>query len=113
MRASGPAAGRRARSHWRGDDLEGDMMSQSAAAREPVTAAVTPVTVELVDRHGRGTVVEIELRYLAEDPWAVSIAVPTTIGPVVWCFARDLLEHGVFTPAGDGDVHVWPSLSAS
>ena len=88
-------------------------MNRSRAPRQPVTAAVTPVEVELVDQRGRGMVVEAELRYLAEDPWAVRVAVPTTSGEVVWCFGRDLLAEGVHGPSGDGDVHVWPSLGAS
>jgi hypothetical protein len=28
--------------------------------------------------------------------------------PVVWIFARELLAAGLASPAGDGDVRVWP-----
>jgi hypothetical protein len=36
----------------------------------------------------------------------------TPTGPVVWVFGRDLLVAGLGEPTGDGDVHVWPCLSA-
>jgi hypothetical protein len=31
---------------------------------------------------------------------------------VRWTFGRDLLAAGLYEPAGDGDVHVWPCLDA-
>jgi hypothetical protein len=31
---------------------------------------------------------------------------------VSWTFGRDLLLSGLYEPAGDGDVHVWPCLDA-
>ena len=31
---------------------------------------------------------------------------------VRWTFGRELLASGLFEPAGDGDVHVWPCLDA-
>jgi hypothetical protein len=32
---------------------------------------------------------------------------------VTWSFARDLLAQGLYDPAGDGDVLVWPCLGRS
>jgi hypothetical protein len=78
-----------------------------------LTAAIAPIEIELVDARGEGTVLVAELGYLAEDPYAVSVSIPTLSGPVTWRFARDLLATGVFDPAGDGDVQIWPSLSAT
>ena len=55
------------------------------------------------------------LRYDVLDPYAVQVAFHTGSsgdGEVVeWTFARSLLSQGVSSPAGDGDVQVWPSTS--
>lgn len=51
--------------------------------------------------------------YHPSDPWAVTATFTSpTAGSVTWTFARDLLVHGRYEPIGDGDVHVWPCLSA-
>lgn len=56
------------------------------------------------------------LRYDVGDPYAVQVSFHTGAsgdGDVVeWTFARSLLTDGVASPAGDGDVQVWPSTSA-
>lgn len=88
-------------------------MDTRGSGRSAATAAIAPIGVELVDSLGNGTVVEAEFRYLAEDPYAVSIALPTRSADVVWCFGRELLTQGAYDPTGDGDVHVWPSLSST
>ena len=31
---------------------------------------------------------------------------------MVWIFARELLARGLTSPAGQGDVHIWPCLDA-
>lgn len=52
-------------------------------------------------------------RYRPSDPWAVTVELNSPSGAAVtWTFARDLLVHGRYEPVGDGDVHVWPCLSA-
>jgi hypothetical protein len=52
-------------------------------------------------------------RYAPSDPWAVSATFASpTAGSVTWTFARELLIQGQYEPVGDGDVHVWPCLSA-
>ena len=58
-----------------------------------------------------GTVapVGVELSYDPADPFAVAAVFDTGGEQVRWTFARDLLRLGLFEPAGDGDVHVWPS----
>jgi hypothetical protein len=51
--------------------------------------------------------------YLPSDPWAVSATFTSpAAGSVTWTFARELLVHGQYEPTGDGDVHIWPCLSA-
>ncbi len=70
------------------------------------------VTMFLIDGDGTRSAVNVELSYDARDPFAVS-ATFLTSQPVTWTFARDLLATGIYEPNGDGDVHVWPCLSAN
>jgi Streptomyces sporulation and cell division protein, SsgA len=50
------------------------------------------------------------LSYSGDDPYAVSMAFHVgTDDPVEWIFARGLLAEGMERPAGEGDVHAWPS----
>lgn len=52
------------------------------------------------------------LRYTPHDPLAVHIDFPVGASAdrenVTWTFARALLAEGLTTPAGIGDVHLWP-----
>ena len=34
----------------------------------------------------------------------------TRAGDVPWVFHRELLLAGISDPAGEGDVHIWPSI---
>ena len=50
------------------------------------------------------------LRYRGTDPYAIRMSFHVgTDDPVEWLFARDLLAVGMQTPAGEGDVRVWPA----
>ncbi len=50
------------------------------------------------------------LSYRGSDPYAIRMAFHVGAEePVEWIFARELLADGVMTPAGDGDVQLWPS----
>lgn len=63
------------------------------------------VTDEDVDRLDADAV-PVVLRYDPEsDPRAVRIGLP---GPHEWTFDRTLLEQGLRSPAGSGEVRVWP-----
>ena len=74
-------------------------------------ATVTqPVRLELIDASGAATPIDAELRYDANDPFAVTTVFMTGHSEVRWTFGRDLLSEGLYEPAGDGDVHVWPCL---
>jgi hypothetical protein len=68
--------------------------------------------LELVDAKGDVTGLEADFRYDPADPFAVTAVFKTGSGPVSWTFGRELLVHGAYEPTGDGDVHVWPCLSA-
>jgi hypothetical protein len=77
------------------------------------TSRVTQnVTLELIDASGTATPMQAELTYNPSDPYAVTAVFMTGAGNVSWTFGRDLLVEGVYEPAGDGDVHVWPCLDA-
>src|SRR5207253_3161389 len=51
------------------------------------------------------------LRYDSDDPYAVRLGFPTAPGrsAVEWMFARQLVVDGLISPAGDGDVRIWPA----
>jgi hypothetical protein len=71
-----------------------------------------PVTLELIDPTGAVAPINAELHYDPRDPYAVTAVFLTGSTPVRWTFGRDLLSTGLFEPAGDGDVHVWPCLDS-
>jgi hypothetical protein len=53
-----------------------------------------------------------EFVYDPADACAVTMVLQASSGPVHWTFGRELLVDGQYEPTGDGDVHVWPCLSA-
>lgn len=75
-------------------------------------AVIQTLLLELVDAAGDVTGLEADFRYEPADPFAVTAVFKTGSGPVTWTFGRELLVHGAYEPTGDGDVHVWPCLSA-
>lgn len=70
------------------------------------------LTLELIDAEGVVRPLEAELRYDKRDPYAVAACFDTGGTSVCWVFGRDLLARGLFSPTGDGDVHVWPCLNS-
>jgi hypothetical protein len=52
-----------------------------------------------------------EFSFDPADPYAVTMKLEARSGSVTWTFARELLAEGLYHPAGDGDVQVWPCLS--
>ncbi len=51
-----------------------------------------------------------ELHYDPSDPFAVSLVIGADCpAPVTWVFARELLQAGVSSPAGQGDITVEPA----
>jgi hypothetical protein len=54
--------------------------------------------------------VDLELRYDATCPYAVTATFTSADRPVTWTFGRDLLRQGLYEPVGSGDVHVRPDL---
>jgi hypothetical protein len=84
-------------------------MSKEITTSQAVSEAMQ---MEFIDLEGVSTPVEAEFSYDAADPFAVSIAFKVEPAAVRWTFARDLLVEGFYEPTGDGDIHVWPCLSA-
>lgn len=74
------------------------------------TIVTQDVTLELIDATGAATPITGELYYDPRDPYAVTAVFLTGHHRVRWTFGRDLLIEGLYEPAGDGDVHVWPCL---
>ncbi|MCC3772464.1 SsgA family sporulation/cell division regulator [Streptomyces sp. UNOC14_S4] len=70
------------------------------------------VQVRLIASAPQDRAVPAQLRYAPSDPFAVHIAFPPVASldgaDVAWAFARELLADGLTSPAGAGDVHVWP-----
>jgi len=62
----------------------------------------------VVPEHGAVPLVAT-LDYSADDPYALKMSFHVgTDEPVEWIFARELLAAGLESPAGEGDVQVWP-----
>lgn len=78
-----------------------------------VEADVTAqIALECIDDHGTTHHVASVFGYDLADPFAVTVTFCTPQGDLPWTFARDLLVRGLDGPNGDGDVHVWPSITA-
>lgn len=76
---------------------------------DPISRSCTGV---LIDEAGHEFPVPCEFGYDATDPYALSFSLHGAQREVVWVFARALLADGCFEPAGEADVHVWPTVSA-
>jgi len=82
--------------------------------RNTFSGSVTQsISMDCVDSSGQAMSLEAELGYNPADPYAVTATFMTSGGDVVWTFARELLIGGLTTPAGEGDVHVWPCVDSS
>ena len=87
--------------------------------KHPATSGATSETTDVVLRtavpflsgESASEHLDGEFSYDPADPYAVTMKLEARSGSVTWTFARDLLADGVFRPAGDGDVQVWPCLS--
>lgn len=70
-----------------------------------------PARARLITADCQELSIPATLRYTAADPLAAHIDFPAAGSldgePVTWTFARSLLEEGLGTAAGIGDVHIW------
>ncbi|NBM20727.1 SsgA family sporulation/cell division regulator [Streptomyces sp. GC420] len=88
-------------------------MKQQPSETQPEPVAVEQsARARLITGAERQVTVRVTLRYDSTDPLAVRITFPAEVSldgnPVTWAFARDLLEEGLRTPSGGGDVQIWP-----
>ena len=63
---------------------------------------------DFVRPDGTTAPVETELRYRADDPFAVTMNFHAGGAVATWIMGRDLLAEGLIAPAGRGDVRVRP-----
>ncbi len=75
------------------------------------TATTVQTTVPFISGEMQSELLEGELVFDANDPYAVVMHLEARSGTVVWTFARELLAEGLYSPSGNGDVQVWPCLS--
>ena len=78
----------------------------------PDTLPVTEsrVAMERFDETGSLVQSDALFSYDPSDPFAATLTLKASPRDVRWTFARDLLIDGVFEPAGEGDVVVFPFL---
>ena len=79
----------------------------------PGTTETVVAVVPFISGEAQSEFLEGELVFDPSDPYAVSMNLEARSGTVTWTFARELLEHGLYSPSGDGDVQVWPCLSGA
>jgi hypothetical protein len=84
----------------------------------------TDLVVDLVVAGGPALAVTSRFEFRQNDPYAVGLHYlvdgeqdgDASHGGqhgghwVTWTFARELLEEGITSPAGDGDVQIWPGV---
>lgn len=75
------------------------------------------ITLALVDPSATGLLVPAMLVYERQDPFAVKLVFPGVLGPedgdLTWHLSREMLEVGLLTSVGDGDVRVSPGHPGS
>ncbi|MDT7843724.1 SsgA family sporulation/cell division regulator [Streptomyces justiciae] len=71
-----------------------------------------PTGASLLTPDDEELAVTLTLRYTSADPLAVHLLFPAWISldgeELTWTFARSLLEEGLGSPAGVGNVHIRP-----
>ncbi|MFF5403192.1 SsgA family sporulation/cell division regulator [Streptomyces misionensis] len=76
------------------------------------TTIELPALARLITAEDQEIPVTATLRYTARDPLAVFVDFPAEAAldgeDVSWTFARSLLDQGLRSPAGRGDVQIWP-----
>jgi hypothetical protein len=87
------------------------MMDQPT--RRTAAPATIHVAVPFISGDSRTELLEGELVFDPADPYAVAMNLDAKSGTVTWIFARDLLAEGLYEPAGNGDVQIWPCLSSA
>ncbi|MFJ6721082.1 MULTISPECIES: SsgA family sporulation/cell division regulator [unclassified Streptomyces] len=89
----------------------------SATAENPhvtvtATAVEERVRARVITDDPLYRAVPVALRFAPDEPLAVRIVFPAGVSPEgtdnEWVFPRALLEAGLLSPSGTGDVRIWP-----
>jgi hypothetical protein len=73
------------------------------------TTVTTDLIADLVVAGGPPLPVTSQFSFSRFDPYAVTLRFLVDGDQwVTWIFARELLETGITSPRGDGDVQIWP-----
>lgn len=79
--------------------------------QQPVSHDVShDLVLQCLDPGGRPIELPASLGYSPSDPYAVWLTFQTPSGDVSWAMARSLLCCALTSPAGQGDVRMWPSI---
>ena len=82
-------------------------MPQHTAVHHRVTTAATEM---ILISDASLPVVNAEMRYYCEDPFAIQLLLSVDQSPAIsWIFGRELLINGLQMPSGIGDVQVYPT----
>lgn len=73
-------------------------------------AITQDITLACMDPWGRAVDVPTTLGFRQDDPYAVTLTFHAAGGDVVWLMSRVVLLQGLTSPAGEGDVRVYPSI---
>jgi hypothetical protein len=68
------------------------------------------LTLACVDPWGRTVDVPTTMSFSPSDPYAVTLTFHAASGDVVWMMARQVLLQGLTSPAGEGDIKIYPSI---
>jgi hypothetical protein len=94
--------------------MENPQPTQKSTQQSTAATDTIRVTVPFVSGEAQAQELSGDLVFDPTDPYAVQLVFGHETGrDVTWSFARDLLAEGLYEPAGDGDVLVWPCLGTT
>ncbi|MDA5285124.1 SsgA family sporulation/cell division regulator [Streptomyces sp. NPDC054904] len=86
--------------------------AENPAATADTTAVEERVRARVITDDPLYRTIPVALRFAPDEPLAVRIVFPAELSPEgtdnEWVFPRALLEAGLSSPTGTGDVRVWP-----
>jgi hypothetical protein len=79
--------------------------------QQPISGTLNQdLTLHCLDQHSRPVELAATFGYRPSDPYAVWLTFHAPDGDVRWALSRALLLHGLTSPAGEGDIRLWPSI---
>lgn len=90
--------------------MSGNQPDVQARSTNAYDSSVLTLGIERVLHVSARQPVTAEFRFTPESPLAVSVEFRIAGGPrVMWRIGRDLLQQGLYSMSGLGDVQIWPS----